>query len=283
MDAVSVWLSDFGQATFDALRDVGRSLPSLAAAILILIAGWILARFSRGLVRRLSNRTNRLLDRVFRHGALSRARISPVAMAAVGEIAFWTILFLTVTVAARIAGFAEVAGLLNDIASLLPNLLLGAAIIAAGYVTSVLVGEQVASMAHAAKAGQGELMGKFAQAAIFVAALIIGLGQIGVDVTFLIALVTVSVGAVLLGFSIAFGFGARDYVGNLLGARTARRVLSVGLSVRIGDVEGEILEITPTQIALDTASGRTLVPARLVDEQNIVIIAADSGRTPADG
>ncbi|MEO1253237.1 MAG: hypothetical protein AAFW81_12940, partial [Pseudomonadota bacterium] len=132
------------------------------------------------------------------------------------------------------------------------------------------------SSARAAKAGQSALIGKFAQGGIFITALIIGLDQIGVDVTFLVALFAVSAGAIFVGFSIAFGLGARDYVSNLIGARTARQKIRPGTMLRVGDIEGEVLEITQTQIALDTADGRTLVPARITEESMIVIVSSDS-------
>jgi Mechanosensitive ion channel, conserved TM helix len=282
MDSVSDWFSALGRAASDALADAASQLPSLMGAILILIAGWLFARVARGTARRISNGANRLLDRMFQRGALASARLSPAAMPVLGEIAFWVIVFLAATIAARVAGLTAVAEWLNQIATQLPDLLVGAAIIGAGYFVSVLVGEQVALTARAAKADQSALMGMLAQSAIFVTSLIIGLDQIGVDVTFLIVLFAVTVGAIFLGFSIAFGLGARDFVSNLVGARNARRALRAGLFVRIGDVEGEILEFTPTQIALDTARGRTLVPARFADEQSILILAA-ADRKPADG
>jgi small-conductance mechanosensitive channel len=256
----------------DSLSSAVSYIPSLLAAILVVIVGWIIARIARGAARRISNSVNRLLDRFFRRGTLSHARLSPSAMVILGEIAFWAILFLAATVAARVAGFTALSGWLNQIVTRLPNLLVGAAIIVVGYVVSILVGEQVAATARAANVSQSTLIGRLAQAAIFVTTLIIGLDQIGIDVTFLIALFAVGVGAIFLGFSIAFGLGARDYVSNLIGARIARRELKIGQSVRIGDIEGEILDITSTQIALETAHGKTLVPAHLAEKQSIVIV-----------
>jgi hypothetical protein len=82
----------------------------------------------------------------------------------------------------------------------------------------------------------------------------------------------VIVGGVVIGLSGAYALGARQFVGNLIGARSARHALGAGLRVRIGDVEGIVLEITATHIALDTAAGKLLVPARVIDEQQILII-----------
>jgi len=267
----------------DTLAAIVNYAPSLVAAILVLFIGWFMARIIRGVARRLFGGANRLLDRVFRRGSLSEARLSPAATAVLGEILFWVVIFLTATVAARVAKLPALSGWLNQIASWLPNLLIGTVIIVVGYFISIVAGEQVAASARAAKASQSALMGRLAQGAIFITGLIIGLDQIGVDVTFLVALFAVAVGAIFIGFSIAFGLGARDYVSNLIGARTARQKLRPGATLRIGEIEGEILEITPTQIALDTADGCTLVPARLTEERDVVIVSTDMKGAASNG
>lgn len=277
------WFGGLQQSAVAILNETLAYLPALGAAILVLIGGWLIARLARAAARRIFNDANRLLDRVFRHGAFSSARLSPATVTVLGEVTFWVMMFLTVTVSARVAGLTVIATWLNQIVTQLPNLIVGAAIIVVGYFLSVLVGEQVASTARAAKAGQSALMGKFAQAAVFVTTLIIGLDQIGVDVTFLVALFAVAVGAIFVGFSIAFGLGARHHVGNLIGARNARRELRLGASIRIGGNEGRILEITATHIILDSANGRMLVPASITDEGSIEITAPDESKETAHG
>jgi hypothetical protein len=273
MEAVTNRLETINDVVTNWLAEAVELLPALAAAVFILIVGWIFALLMRGATRRLANNANRLLDRAFQRGALSNLRVSPGAAAMLGEVVFWIILFLAVAIAARVAGFAAVSGWLSDIATHLPNLIVGAAIIVIGYVVSVMVGEQVAAAARAANASQSALMGRLAQGAVFVTTLITGLAQIGVDVTFLIALFSVAIGAVCIGFSIAFGLGAREHVSDLIGARAARRELRAGQTVQIGDMLGEVVEITSTHIALDTARGKALVPARIAAALGVLIVA----------
>jgi hypothetical protein len=273
MEEVSNRLASINDVVSGWLAAAIEMLPALAASILILITGWVLALILRAAMRRLANNANRLLDRAFQRGALSNLRVSPGAAAVFGEIVFWIILFLTLAIAARVAGFAAVSGWLSQIATHLPNLIVGAAIIVVGYVVSVMIGEQVAAAARAARASQSALMGRLVQGAVFVTTLITGLAQIGVDVTFLIALFSVAIGAVCIGFSIAFGLGAREHVSDLIGARAARRELRAGQTIEIGDTRGEVVEITSTHIALDTARGKALVPARLAAALGVLIVS----------
>lgn len=274
---------DFQTVTSDALSDIAGYLPYLAGGLAILLAGWLIARIVRATARRMLGGVNRILDRTFRRGALSGARLSTTAISILSELLVWTVLLLSAAVAARLARLPAVSGWLDQIAAWMPGFLVGVVIIIVGYFISLVVGEQVATSARAAKASQSALMGKLVQSGILIAAVIIGLDQIGVDVTFLVALFAVSVGAIFVGFSIAFGLGAREYVSNLIGARTARQYIKPGTMLRIGDVTGEVLEITATQIALDTAEGLTLVPARMTDESAIVIVSDDKSEGPHSG
>jgi len=191
------------------------------------------------------------------------------------EIIFWLLIFLVVALAARVAGFEAVSGWLDAIVAYLPNLVIGGAIIAIGFAIGTLVGEQVASTARAAGVGQSALVGRLAQTAIFITSLIIGLGQLGVDVSFLVVLFAVAAGAIGVGFSIAFGIGSGDYVRDLVSARDARRDLRPGLQVRIGEIEGQVLEISATRIAIESEDGRVLIPARQVSAGAVTILSKE--------
>lgn len=268
------WVSSVTNKAAETTAGVLDILPGFLGAILILVAGWFLARLVRDLVKRLPNSINRILDRLFRTGTLSAVRLTGPVIAIIAEITFWIILFLTLTVAARIAGFSAISIWLNQIVFHLPNLVLGAVIIVFGYGASLYVGKLVNASADGEASSKTVFASRIAQGFIFITAIIIGLDQFGVKVSFLITLLTVVTGAAIAGFSIAFGLGTQGFVRNLIGARTARGALQRGLKVRIGETEGEILEITNSHIALDTTSGRMLIPASFIDTQTIEIIAA---------
>jgi len=264
-------------STRDALESAAPAileyLPSGLGAVGILILGWLVARVVRAAATRILSGLNRVLERTFKSGALASTRLPMAASAIFGAVAYWIIIFVTLTLSARVARLPAISTWLNDIALFLPGILLGIATLIFGYIISGVVGDQVAQSARNARSTQSVFLGRMAQASVLVIAAIIGLDQIGLDVSFLVTLSGVAVGAVLLGFSIAFGFGSREYVSNLISARTVRRTLSPGLLVRIGDVEGKILEITQTHIAMDTEKGRALVPAHIAEEQGVLIIS----------
>jgi small-conductance mechanosensitive channel len=251
-------------------------LPQLAAALVVLLLGWIVARIVRRLVNRLGGNINNLIDRTLQGASLPSARLSPGTVAILAQIAFWVVIFVAITIAARTAGVTGVSVWFSELVEHIPNLLIGAVIIVVGHFASRLVGEQVSTAAGNSGRERGALMGRLARAVIFVTALIIGLDQIGVNVTFLVAMFAVAAGTIFLGFSIAFGLGAREFVSNLIGARTARREFTVGQRVKIGEVEGEVLEISATHVAVETADGKALIPAQEASVSTITVLSSTS-------
>ncbi len=262
----------FLDAVWDQTKAGVDYLPSLVAALLLLAVGWVVARLARGAVQRLAQASNNFLARAFPRGMLAGARISSVAATLLGEVVFWVIVLITITMASRVAGLSAISQWLERITTHLPSLIAGVAIVVVGYFLSVYVREQVAPQAAVGRSRQRALVGRVAQGFVIATALIVGLDQIGIDVALLVALAVVCVAALLSGLAAAFALGARAHVSNLIGVRAARRDLSAGLRIRIGEIEGEILEITPTQIALSTHEGKTLVPGRFVDEHLITIM-----------
>ena len=78
------------------------------------------------------------------------------------------------------------------------------------------------------------------------------------------------------GIALAVSLGARAYVANLIGAHHLRQAFTLGQRVKIGELEGTILELTAVSIVLDTVQGRVNVPAKIYNEAPIILLAERS-------
>ena len=283
METNDSWLESLQSAASLTLDAAAERLPAIFIAVLILVVGWLLARLARNLVLRMSDGVNRLLDRVFRRGHLASTRVSPAVMSVAGGLAFWVVIFIALQIAVTMTGFESVGLWLSRLVTYLPDLVLGVLMVMAGYLVSVLARDRITIVARQAGVVRSESAGKAAQVGVLSVALIVGLDQVGIDVAILIVLAAIVGAAALFGVFTAFGLGARTFVSNLIGAHNARSVLSPGVQVRIGDHEGQLLEITGTHIALDTAQGRLLIPAAVADTEAILVLTADGDKEIVNG
>lgn len=273
MENVSAWLTDFRATVLDGLDAFVGYLPYLLGALTLVVIGWLVARLLRALFMRVGAGLNRLLDSVVQPLGARRLRLAQPIVALIGNVIFWVVVLIFAATAARVGRLDAFTAWLDRIVAYLPTLLAGGLIALAGYLVSTLIRDVVSATVASTGSGQADLFGFVAQSAVFLSAVVIGLDQIGIDVTLLITLLGIVVGGSLLGIVFAFGFGARTFVGNLIAAQQLRQVLEPGTIVRVENEEGQVLEITPTSIVLVSSKGRLMVPAKVFQEQTTLIVA----------
>ena len=275
MTGFSDFLERLRESFMSSLLSLSEYLPLLAAAILLMLVGWLVARLLRAVFVKGGAAIDRVMARIGRPVGVKGFRLSTTIVALIGDIAFWVIILVFAAMAARVAGLDAFSTWLDRVVIYLPTLVAGGLIALAGFLLSSLIRNVIAAALHSAGSAQGELIGLAAQGMVFVTAVVIGLDQIGIDVTFLIILLAVLVGGGLLSMALAFGFGARDFVGNLIAAQQLRRMIEPGEYLRLGDVDGRVLEITPTSVILMSDGGRIHVPAMLFQQQTSVVEAGE--------
>jgi hypothetical protein len=111
--------------------------------------------------------------------------------------------------------------------------------------------------------------------AVVTVAVITGLQQLGIDISFVTQLSLILLAALLGGLSLAFALGARQYVANLMAQPELARY-ATGERLRIGDDEGVIVEIYRTGLTLATEEGLVSIPAARLADGRVVRI----GREP---
>ncbi|MFA7556002.1 MAG: hypothetical protein WCY88_17290 [Spongiibacteraceae bacterium] len=248
-------------------------LPNIVSGLLVLLLGWLVARLVRFTCSKLLNALNNSLEHLVSGGV--RGRFSTELIRLVAALLFWVTLFIFTASAMRIAGFIEIAEWLGRLVDYLPSLMTGCIIILAGYVLSSLVRDASLAATRSLALAEAELISRLVQVITFVTALIIGMSQLGLDVTFLTTVIGVSIAAVLTGFALAFGIGARTLVSNLIAAHYIRELLEPGQQVRIGEWQGAVLRVTATTVILDTPEGRTSLPAKFYQEQAVLVLIED--------
>jgi small-conductance mechanosensitive channel len=229
------------------------------------------ARILRAGTLRIGEGVNRVFDTLMPSGRLAAFRLSGPATKLIGDIVFWLTIFFVVTVASDVAELLTFSTWLKTVVAYLPHLLGGGIIILVGYLISSAVRDLLSTTLASVGVSQSELVGAAAQWATFLTAIIVGIDQVGIDVTFLIIIIAIVLGSILGGMAIAFGLGAKPLVTNLIGAHYLQQHYAAGQIVRIGEHEGRVLEFSATGIVLDTKEGRATIPGASYFDQRITV------------
>jgi small-conductance mechanosensitive channel len=270
-------LGAWRQAFADLIEAIPAYLPILFSALLLLLTGWVLAFLARAFLQRvLTVATTRLTRNRTISGALERTGFRQRVVWLVAAGVFWIILFFFVALAAEKLQLTVLTAFFNNLASYLPRLLLGAVIVLAGFLAGNLAYSTVSAAAASAGVRDGNVFGRAVQILLFFMGFVVGAEQVGIQSTLLTVMVAIIFGTAFGGAALAFGLGSGLAASNIISAHYLMKTYRPGQTVRIGPVEGRILEITRTDVILETAEGQVLVPARKFSEEASVLITREA-------
>lgn len=238
---------------FNQIAGWVRDFPELLAVI-TLLAGWLVARLAERGMAVLIRLANRLTARL---GSHSTALISARMDRTLQQFAFWGLLLLTFALALRLLGVAQISEWLDRLLAFVPRLLVGLAIIALGHILGLLSRSLLTQIDTRQTLGQ---LPQLAYLTVLVIALVTAFAHVGLDVSLISQLTLLLLGIFLGGLALAFALGARQLVANLAAQAETHRY-QPGDRVRIGAIEGTVVEIYRTGITLATADGLASIPA----------------------
>jgi len=175
--------------------------------------GWLLARLIRGMIIRGIHALDRLLQKFHSQQASSRPPlVQERSIKAVGALFYWAVILLFLTAATQVLGMGVFSDWLSGIMTYLPAVIAGILILLAGFVFSLMVKDLVTAAANSAHIAYADLLGQTVQILIFSTAMVVGIDQMGINITFLIVIIAIILGMVFGGLALAFGLGAKGVV-----------------------------------------------------------------------
>ena len=270
------WTQALNQAMQLLVQKTSGHVPNILGAIALLIGGWILARILRFACVRLIGGLDGLLRRHGMERLLIRIGLARPASELIGSILYWLVLLVFFTAATEILGLPVVATWLGGVSTYLPRILVAILMLLGGFLAGSLARDAVASAAAAAGIAYSVLLGRVVYAAIVLVAVVTGIDQIGIESRFLTMTIAIVIGSLVGAAALAFGLGARTAVSNIIASHYLRQIYREGHTVRIGEAQGKISEITNTVVILENSNERLVVPAKEFSEKTSVLLRRES-------
>jgi small-conductance mechanosensitive channel len=263
------WFSGFR----DVSASVAASLPALAGAALLGLAGWLLGRLLGWLARRaVSAPLARLAKRPTLQHAIESSGAATQVPAVIGGFVFWVVFVFFLAAAMETLGLPVVTASLSRVAYYLPNVLAALVIVFAGLIAGKVIGNAVTRAAAGTGMVFGPTIGATVRGTVILVAVVVAIEQIGIRADLLVIILAVVVGSALAGAGLAFGLGARTAVSNIIASHYVSQAYRVGQRVRVANVEGQIVETTPTAVFVAVPAGRVMIPAKQFSEEASVLL-----------
>jgi small-conductance mechanosensitive channel len=196
----------------DALSAFFSYIPQLIGAIVILVVGYVIARVLRAVVGRVLRGIG--FDGWMERGGIrqffDRAETNQTPATILGELAFWFVFIIALTMAADALGIPQVSEVLGQLIAYIPSIIAAILIL----ILAALLANFVSGIVRGATGS--EVLASVARYAILVYAVFAALTQLGIAVTLTAPTLLILLGAVALAAALAFGIGGMDVAREIL-------------------------------------------------------------------
>ncbi|NUQ12780.1 MAG: hypothetical protein HUU26_10715 [Gemmatimonadaceae bacterium] len=198
--------------TFAQLAEV---IPAMLGALVILFAGYLLAKL-------VEQGTERLLHRIRLNQALERggvmeaverggAHFNPTRV--IGKTLFWILMFGVIMVAATALGMESLASVFTELVGYLPSLMSAIVIMIAGIVLGRFTGGLI--MASAGAVQGAPTLARVGRLGVIMLSVFMALQELGIATDIVTTAFAILFGAVAFGLALAFGLGNRELAGEI--------------------------------------------------------------------
>jgi hypothetical protein len=199
--------------------------PRLVAFVALILLGWILA----ALLRRLTLRLLRAADldaRCARWGLsaiLRRGGLRDAPSALLGRLIFWLILVMALLTGVEALEIPATAGLVAVVVRFLPNLVVAALVMVAGWLLADFLAQTALIGAVNAQVAGAPLIAGAVRWLVLVFAGAAALTQLGIAREMVLLAFGIAFGGTVLALALAFGLGGKDLAREILESRLRKQ------------------------------------------------------------
>ena len=193
----------------------GDIVPALLGALVILFAGYLLAKVLEKLVERFLRRIrlNRMLERGGVMQAVERSGSHFNPSRVIANLVFWFVMFVVIMVAANALGMETLADVFSELVGYIPSMMAAIVLLIVGIVLGRFVGGLILASAGAIQGGP--TLARVGRWGVILLAIFMALQQLGIANEIVVTAFAILFGAVALALALSFGLGNRELAGEV--------------------------------------------------------------------
>jgi hypothetical protein len=195
------------------LIQIGAFLPRLGIALLILLAGFLLAKAARFAIEKGLRAINFhiVTKRAGLDGFLQLSGSEFDTIRLFGVLVYWVVILAALIVAFNGLGLTYVTELLGRVMFFVPRVIVALLLIAFGAYFARFVGNAVVTYCRGIGVRDAESLGRLARYAIMTFVIVIALDEIDIGGAFLVHAFLIVLAGLVLAMALAFGLGGRKW------------------------------------------------------------------------
>jgi hypothetical protein len=187
-------------------------LPVLLGALVILIAGWIVAKAIKRMLDWLLKtiRFDTLADKAGISAILRKGDLKISAREVVSSLVYWLIMIMVLVMTVDALGLPKASDVLATLFAYVPNVIAALLVLVVAMFLASFVSGIVHTAAGNANLPRPEIFAGVSRWAIIIFAVTISLGELGIATLLVTTTFNIILGGVCLALSLAFGLGGKD-------------------------------------------------------------------------
>jgi len=200
------------------LVQVGNLLPRLLLALVVLIAGWLLAKVVRFAVARglRAVNFNVLTERAGMDGFLRNGGIRADTTDLLALLCYWLVILAALVIGFNSLGLTYITDLLGKVVLFVPKVMVALLILAFGAYFARFIGNAISAYCKNVHLQDAELLGRLAQYAILTFVVLIALDQVNVGGEIIRQSFLIILAGIVFALALAFGLGGKDWAAGIL-------------------------------------------------------------------
>ena len=255
------------------ITDFANAFPNLIGALVLLIVGWIIAKFAYKILHRVLKaiRIDAIGEKLGEIDFIKKSNMKIEISAIIGKFFYYIILFIFLISATETLGLTIVSEQISDLIAYLPRLLSALIILLIGLLFADFVRGIVKSACDSMGISSGNIISGFIFYFLFITIGLSALAQAGINVEILNSNITLILGGIVLAFALAYGFASRNILSSVLTSYYSKNKIKIGDHLKIGSSKGEVIATDTTSITLKTDDGRVIIPMSELSKERIEI------------
>ncbi|CAL2095635.1 conserved membrane protein of unknown function [Tenacibaculum sp. 190130A14a] len=268
------WPEVFKSSFYSLWEKITQSLPNIAAALLVICIGIIVARIISKIISALLTKFgNTKMGSVLsiddnKYEEKSKTEI----IALFSKFSYWIVVLFFLVVSSNVLGWTIVSQEIGELFRYIPKLLSGIIIVIIGLYIARFIKHTILKAMSSLEMSGSKALSSMAFYIVLIFVVITALNQIGVDTLIINQNLTIIIASTILSFAIAFGFASRNILESFISGSYSRKNLEIGTEIIIDGFQGEIVKVDAVTFNVDNGKTIKVFPLKILTNINYEII-----------
>ncbi len=259
---------------YDLLKQMAEVIPNLVGALVLLLVGYLIAKIVAKIIRKILEKVgvNKIGEKLNEIDLIQKSNFNFSISGFLSKVIYYLLLLIFVVAATDVLGMEAISNLMTDIINYVPQLITALVLLIIGLLLSDVMKSTVKTTCTSLGIPSAGMIAGFAFWFVFLTVGVSALGQAGIDTQFIMSNLSIILAGGVFAFALGYGIASKEIVANFLSSFYNKNKVSIGDTISLDGVKGEIVEMDNSSITILSKTGRVIVPMSKLSTENVEII-----------